>query len=158
MGKKWKQWPILFSWALKSLWIVTVAMKLKDTCSLVGKLWQTSVQISRSVMSNSLQLHGLQHARLACPSLSPRACSNSCPLSQWCHPTISSSIIPFSSCPQSFPVSGSFPVSWLFPSGGQSIGSFNFSLSPSDEYSGLICFKIDWFDLLAVQGTLKSLL
>ena len=74
-------------------------------------------------MSNSLQSHRLQHARLPCPSLSPGVCSNSCPLSQWCHPTISSSVAPFSSCLQSFPASGSFPVSQLFTSGGQSIGA-----------------------------------
>ena len=73
-------------------------------------------------MSDSLWPHGLQHARLPCPSPTPGASSNSCPSSQWCHPTISSSFIPFSSCLQSFPVSGSFPVSQFFPSGGQSIG------------------------------------
>jgi len=83
---------------------------------------QFSVQFSRSVMSDSLQPHGLQHARPPCPSPTPRVYSNSCPLSQWCHPTISSSVIPFSSCPQSFPASGSLPVSQLFASGGQSIG------------------------------------
>ena len=77
---------------------------------------------SHSVMSDSATL-GLQHARLPCPSPSPRACSNSCPLSQWCHLTISSSFIPFSSCPQSFPASGSFLVSGLFASGGQSVGA-----------------------------------
>ena len=71
----------------------------------------------------TLRSHGLQHARLPCPSPSPRACSNSCPSSQWCHPTISSSVIPFSSCLQSFPVSGSFPISQLFASGGQSTGA-----------------------------------
>ena len=71
------------------------------------------------------------------------------------HPTISSSVVPFSSCPQSFPASGSFPMSHFFTSGGQ---SFSFSISPSSEYSGLISFKSDWLDLLAVQGTLKSLL
>ena len=71
----------------------------------------------------TLQPHGLQHTRLPCPSPSPRACSNSCPLRQWCHPTISSSVVPFSSCLQSFPASGSFPMSWLFTSGGQSIGA-----------------------------------
>jgi len=97
----------------------------------------------------------VQHARLPSPSLSPRICSNSCPLSQQCHPTISSSVTPFSSCPQSFPASGSFPRSQLFALGGQSIG---FSISPSSEFSGLIFFRIDWFDLLAVQGTLKNLL
>ena len=73
-------------------------------------------------MFNSLQLHGLQHTRLPCPSLSPRVCSNSCQLSRWCHPTISPSAVPFSFCPQSFPASGSFPMSWLFTSSGQSIG------------------------------------
>ena len=72
-------------------------------------------------MSNSLWPHGLQHASLPCPLPTPRACSNSCPLSQWCHPTILSSVIPFSSCLQSFPVSGSFPMSQFFISGGQSI-------------------------------------
>ena len=77
---------------------------------------------SRSVMSNSLQPHGLQHARLPCPSPTPRACSNSCPSSRWCHPTISSSVVPFSSCLQPFPASGSFQLSQLFASGGQSIG------------------------------------
>ena len=74
-------------------------------------------------MSDSLRPHGLQHARLPCPSPTPGACSKSCPSSQWCHPTISSSIAPFSLCLQSIPASGSFPISWLFPSGDQSIGA-----------------------------------
>ena len=82
-----------------------------------------SVQFSHSVMSDSLQPHGLQHSRLPFPSPTPRACSNSCPSSQWCHSTISSSVIPFSSCLQSFPASGSFPMSQFFASGGQSIGA-----------------------------------
>ena len=77
---------------------------------------------SLSVVSDSLQPRGLQHVRLPCPSPSLGACSNSCPLSWWCRPTISFSVVPFSSCPQSFPASGSFPVSQLFASGGQSIG------------------------------------
>ena len=81
-----------------------------------------SVQFSHSVVSNSLWPHGLQHARLPCPSPAPRVCSQSCPLSQWCHPTISSSVIPFFSCLQSFPASGSFQMSQLFASGGQSFG------------------------------------
>ena len=76
-----------------------------------------------SVMSDSLQLYGLWHARLPCSSPTPRTCSNSCPSSWWCHPTISFSVVPFSSCPQSFPASGSFPMSQLFTSGGQSIGT-----------------------------------
>ena len=85
------------------------------------------------------------------------AYSNSCPLSQWCHPTTSSSVNPFFSRFQSFPASGSFPMSWLFTSGAK-YWSFSFSISRSNEYSELISFKIDWFDLLAVQGILKSLL
>ena len=117
-----------------------------------------SFQLSRSVMSDSLQLHGLQHTRLPCPSSTPRAYSNSCPLSQWCHPSISSSVAPFYSCLQSFPASGSFPMSQFFASGGQSIGaSFSFSIRPSSEYSGLISSRMDWLALLAVQGPLKSL-
>ena len=83
--------------------------------------WTLLLPFSRSVVSDSLWPHGLQHSRLACPSPSPRACSNSSPLSQWCHPLISSSVVPFSFCLQSFPASGSFPVSQLFASGGQSI-------------------------------------
>ena len=78
---------------------------------------------SHSVMSNSFQPYELQHARLICPPISPRVCSNSRPLRWWCQPTILSSVISFSSCPQSFPASGSFPMSLLFPSGGQSIGA-----------------------------------
>ena len=108
-------------------------------------------------MSDYLQSHGLQHARLPCPSPTPRACSNSCPSNQWCDPTISSYVIPFSSCLQPFPASGSFLMSQLFASGGQSIGVC-FNISPSNKYSGLITSRIDWLDLLAVQGTLRSLL
>ena len=83
-------------------------------------LCSSSIHFSRSVISNYLQPHGLQHARIHCPSPTPRAYSNSCPSSWWCHPTISSSVVPFSSCPQSFPASGSFQMSQLFASGGQS--------------------------------------
>ena len=102
-------------------------------------------------MSYSLWLRGLQHARLLCPSVFPRVCSNSCPLIWWYHPTISSSVIPLSSCLQSFPASGSFPVSapcikW------PKYWSFSFSISPSNEYSGLISFWIDRFDLLPSKG------
>ena len=80
------------------------------------------VQLSRSVMCDSLRPHEPQHARPPCPSPTPGVYPNPCPLSQWCHPTISSSVVPFSSCPQSFPGSGSFPMSQLFESGGLSIG------------------------------------
>ena len=121
----------------------------------IPKLWW--LLFSHSVVSNFLWPHGLQHTKLPCPSLSPRVCSNSSPLSWWGHPTISPSIVPFSSCLQFFPASGSFPMSWLFPSGGQNIGASASAISPSNEYSGLISFRIDWFDLFAVQGTLKSL-
>ena len=105
----------------------------------------SSVQFNHSVVSDFLQPHGWQHARVCCPSPPLRACSNSCPLSQWCHPTISFSIVPFSSCLQSFPASGSFPMSQFFSSGGQSNWSFNISLS--NEYLGLISFRIGWISL-----------
>ena len=108
-------------------------------------------------MCDSLQLRGLQHTRLPYPSLFPGVFSNLCPLSQSCHLIISFSVVPFSSCLQFFPASGSFSMGWL-PSGGQSIGSFSFSIRLSNEYSGLFSFRIDWFDLLTVQWTLRSLL
>ena len=111
---------------------------------------------SRSVVSDSLWPHGLYHTRLSCPSLSPRVCSNSCPLSQRCHSTILSSVVSFSSYLQSFPATGSFPMSQLFTSDSQSIG-VSASISPSNEYSRLISFRMDRFGFLAVQGTLKSL-
>ena len=110
---------------------------------------------SRSAMSDSLRPHGLQHARVPCPSPAPGACSNSCPWNRWCHPTISSSVVPFSSCFQSFPASRSFPMSRLLASGGQSIGA-SVSVLPMN-IQGWFPFQIDCFDLLAVQGTLKSL-
>ena len=126
----------------------------------------SSVQFSCSVVSDSLQPHELQRARPPCPSATPRVHPNSCPLSQWCHPTISSSVVPFSSCPQYFPVSGSSQMSQLFASCGQSTGvsalaSFlpkkSQGWSPS-EWTGWISIRIDWLDLLAVQGMLQSLL
>ena len=123
-------------------------------CYYITKIHVTNIQFSSvqfrySVQSNSLCPHGLQHARPPCPSPTPWACSNLCPSSQWCHPTISSSVVPFSSCLQSFPASGSFPVSQFFPSGGQNTGvSASASVLPSE----LISFRIDWLDLLAVQG------
>ena len=119
--------------------------------------FEKSVQFSSSVVSDSLQLHEPQHAGPPCPSPTPRVHPNLCPLSRWCHPNISSSVVPFSSCPQSFPASGSFQMSQLFTWGGQSIGSFSFNISPSNEHPGLISFRMHWLDLLAVQGTLKSL-
>ena len=103
--------------------IVLLSVKIVNTLFLsyfVNKF--ALVLFSHSVMADSLQPHGLQHARTPCPSPTPRACSNSCLLSQRCQQTISSSVIPFSSCLQSFPASGSFPLSQFFASGGQSIG------------------------------------
>ena len=102
--------------------------------------YQSLPQFSCSVVSDSLWPHGLQHAKLSCPSPTPGACSNSCPLSQWCNPTISSSVIPFSSCFQSFPAPGSFPMSQFFASGGQSIGA-------SASASVLPMNIQDWFPL-----------
>ena len=110
---------------------------------------------SCSVMCDSLHPHGLQHASLPRPSPTPGACSNSGPLSQWCHPTISSSVIPFSFCPRSVPASVYFPMS---PIRWPKYWTFSFSISPANEYSGVISFRMDWLDLLAGQGTLKSLL
>ena len=124
------------------------------------KKWKKpSVQFSCSVVSDSLRPHGLKHARLLCPSPSTGACSNSCPSHRWCHSTISSSVVHFSSCLQFFLASGSFPVTeWVLHVRWPKNWSFSFSISPSNEYSGMISFRMDSLDLLAVQGTLKSLL
>ena len=101
-------------------------------------------------MSDSLRPRGLQHARLSCPAPSPRACSNSCPLSQWCHPTFLSSVVPFFSCLQSFPASGSFPMSWLSALGDQNTGA--------SASSSVLPMNIqDWFPLgLASLISLQS--
>ena len=120
-----------------------------------GSQLNPSVQFS-SVTQSCLTLrpHEPQHARPPCPTLTPGAHPNSCPLSQWCHPAISSSVVPFSSNPQSFPESESFQMSRFFASGGQSIGV----LASISDLPGLISFRMNWLDLLVVQGTLKSLL
>ena len=115
------------------------------------------VQFSHSVVSNSFQPHGLQHARLPCPSPTPEAYSNSCPLNWWCHPTISSChpllLLPSIFCNiRVFSNESDLPIRW------PKYWSFSFSISPSNEYSGLISFRMDWLDLLTVQGTLKGLL
>ena len=117
-----------------------------------------SIQFSHSVMFNSATSWTATRQASLSTWPTPGACSNSCPSSWWCHPTISSSVALFSSCLQSFPASGSFQMSWFLVSGGQSIRSFSFSISPSSEYSGLISFRMDWFNLLAIQGAFKSLL
>ena len=113
-------------------------------------------------MSDSLWPRGLQHTKCPCPSPTPRACSNSCPLSWRCHPTISPWVVPFSCC--SSPPPSIFPSIRVFLSESVLLirwlkyWNFSFSISPSNEYSSLISFRTDWFDLLAVQGTFKSLL
>ena len=132
-------WQILYHW---TTW---------ETCSCAQF---SSVQFTCSVRSDSLWLHGLQHARPPCQSPMAGVYANPCPLSQWCHPTISCSVVPFSSCPQSFPVfsNESAPHIWW-----PKYWSFSFNISPSNEHLGLISIGMDWLDLLAVQGTLKSL-
>ena len=127
-------------------------------CSLV--VWPLSSDLLylylSSVQFDSLWPHGLQHARPPCPSPTPGVPSNSCPLSQWCHPTISSSVIPFSSHPQSFPASGSFPMGQFFTSGGQSTGvSASASVLPMDFQDW---FPLGWTGLISLlsKGTLKS--
>ena len=116
-----------------------------------------SVQFSRSIVSDSLQPHELQHARPPCPSPTPRVCPNSCPSSRWCHPAISSSVVLFSSCPQSLPASVFSNESTLLMRWPK-YWSFSFSMILSKEIPGLISFRMDWLDLLEVQGTLRSLL
>ena len=108
---------------------------------------------SSPIVSNSLQLHGLQHTRPFCPSRSPEVWPSSCPSHWWCYPAISSSDSLFSFCPQSFPASEIFPMSWLFTSDDQNTG-----VSASASVLPMISLKIGWFDLLAVQGILRSLL
>ena len=122
--------------------------KLIPSCSL----------FSHWVVSDSSPPHELQHARLSCLSLSTGVCLNFCPLSWWHHPAISSSVAPFSSFPQSFPASGSFAVSQLCIIRCPKYWSFRFSIIPSNEYSWLIAFRMDWIELTAVQEALKSLL
>ena len=120
-----------------------------------SRCYQKTTQFSSvPQLCRTLGPHGLQHARLPCPSPTPGACSNSYPSSQWCHPTISPSVILFPFCLQSFPASGSFLMSLCIR--WPKYWSFSFSISPSSEYSGLISFRIHWLDLLAVQQTLKK--
>ena len=133
------------------------SLRARAMSSPQNRLDQYHYQFSCSVVSDSLWPHKLQHVRLPCPSPNLGVHPNSCPSSPWCHPTISSSVSPVSSCPQSFPASGSFQMSQFFVSVGQVL-EFSFSISPSNQYLGLISFRMDWLDLLTVQGTLRSLL
>ena len=138
-------------WSGLPFQVIFLTPEIKPTSltssALAGRFFTTSAtiqfsafQFSHSVVSDSLRPHELQNARLTCPSPTPGAYSNSCPSSWWCHPVISSSVIPFSSCLQSFPASGSFPMSWLFASSGQSI-------HVSASASGLPMNIQDWFPL-----------
>ena len=126
-------------------------------CVLVAQF--SSVQFSRSVMSDSLRPHELQHTKPPCPSPTPGVCSNSCPLSRWCHPTISSSVIPFSSCLKSFLASGFFPVSQFFTSGGQSIGvSASASVLPMNIQDWFLLGLTRWISLQSkgLSGVLSN--
>ena len=126
-----------------------------DTEAIQKYVWNlSSVQFSSSVMSDSLWPHGLQHTRLPCPSPTPEACSNTCPSSRWCHPIISSSVSPFSSWLQSFPASGSFPMSQFFTPGGQSIGaSASVSVLPMNI---LNWFPLGWTGWISLQPKVLS--
>ena len=160
---KWLCFQVSESWFRKKTlmfsWLSTMLyFQEKVIFSYFVSQGTCSVQFSHSVMSDSLWPHGLQHTRPPCLSPTPRVYLNSCLLSWWCHSTISSSVIPLSSRHQSFPASGSSQMSQFFSWGGQSLGVSASTFSPSNEYSGLISFRMDWLDLLAVQGTLESLL
>ena len=125
--------------------------KRNQICSYQSQGWGgvCSVQFSRSVVSDSLWLHELQHTRPPCPSLTPGVYSNPCPLNRWCHPTISSSVIPFSSSLQSFPASGSFPMSQLIAQGGQSIGvSASTSVLPMNTQD----WSLGWTGWISLQS------
>ena len=130
-------------------------MNCKDVKISQSSPCQFSVQFSRSVVSDSLWPHESQHARPPCPSPTPGGNSDSCPLSLWCHLAILSSVVSFSSCPQSLPASKSFPMSQLFAMRWPKYWSFSFSIIPSKEHPGLISFRMNWLDLLVVQGTLR---
>ena len=154
--KTWYKWCLYVYMHTSSKWN-------SKNCITCLRVTQTMLLLfSHPDMSDSLQPHGLQHSRPPCLSPSHRVWPSSYPLHQWCHPAISSSLALFSFCPQSFPASGTFSVSWLFTSGDQNTGaSASTSVLPLiflPEYSRLISLKMYWFYLLAVQGTLRSLL
>ena len=149
---------LYFLFLFKFCWLFAIWMWFQLEILFQGLASYNSVQLSCLVVSDSLRPHGLQHTRPPCPSPIPRVYSDSCPLSWWCHPTISSSVDHFSSHLQSFPALGSFQIQSVFRIRWPKYWSFGFSISPSNEYPGLISFRTDWLDLLAVQRTLKSLL
>ena len=149
-----KEFVLVSSWFFFSLqFSFKVGVKIYYT---IITDWAQSVQFSRSGMSDSLQPHGLQHTRLPCSSPTPGVYSDSCPLSWWCHPTISSSVVFLP--PSIFPSIRVFSIESVLHIRWPKYWSSSFNISPSNEHPGLISFRMDWLDLLAVQGTLKSLL
>ena len=161
-------WVTIFSFSFVSMHILISFLISSMTCLLYRNVllslhmfvflrdFSCSVQFSNSVMSYTLWPHEPQHARPPCPSPTSRVHPNPCPLCQWCHPTISSSVVPFSYCPQSFPASGFFPNESAFCITWPQYWRFSFNISSSNEHPGLSSFRMDWWDILAVQGTLKS--
>ena len=137
---------------------IILSFAIVCVCTRASQVALSSVQFSRSAVSHSLRPHELQHARGPCPSPTPRVHQNSCPSSLWCHPAISSSVVPFSSWPPIPPSIKVFSNESTLPMRWPKYWSFSFSICPSNEHPGLISFRMDWLDLLAVQGTLKSLL
>ena len=150
---------------MQEIWVQSPGSDKPCLCSTVAKSIDSGARqvlfefwlCCCSVNKSCLTFCDPMGCKFPCPSLSPGVCSNSCPLSRWCSPTILFSVIPFSSCLQSFPASESFPMSWLCIK-EPNYWSFSFTISPSNKYSGLISYWMDWLDLLAVQGTLKSFL
>ena len=149
--QKFNKWAhsshVNVSW---SIWWAQKASRAWNVCGRASRYSFASVQFSHSVVSDSLQPHELQHARPRCPSPTPEVHPNPCPLCRWCHPTTSSSVVPSSSCPQSFPASGSFQISQLFASGGQSIGaSASASLLPMNIQDW---FPLGWTGWISLQS------
>ena len=137
------------------IWLATILLRIFASVFIKDQF--SSVQFGHSVLSDSWRPHESKHARPPCPSPTPRVHLNSCTSSRWCHPAISSSVVLFSSCPESLPASvfsneSTLRMKW------PKYGSFSFNISPSDEHPGLISYRMDWLDLLTVQRTLKSLL
>ena len=146
------QWKCIMCSKKKKKSYFATRFRMPNSClrQVMCHLYSTtlSIQFSRSVVSDSLRPHEPQHARPPCPSPAPRVYPNPCPLSQWWHPTISSSVIPFSSCLQSFPALGSFSNESALRIRWPKYWSFSFNISPSNEHPGLISFRMDWLDLL----------
>ena len=151
------QTSMLYSYIVRLIYVneynvfVWKSALLQNSCQLFyGLGWLSSVQLSHSVVSDSLRPHEPQHARPPCPSPTPGVYPNSCPFSWWCHPTISSSVVPFSSCLQSFPASGALPMSQFFASGGQSIGvSASTSVLPMNTQDW---FPLGWTGWISLQS------